>query len=115
MYPTRHAVQRYQERVSPVSTAEAFRRLTDLGDHAKVRCTPRWWTPVRPAPGLAFAYPVAAPGVCLLVRGGVILTVFERSQCRMWTAVGTSAPAEPGRRRRPYRRPPVGASLDVAA
>lgn len=118
MYPTRHAVQRYQERVEAVSTAEAFRTLADLSDRARVRATPRWWTPVKPAPGLRFAYPASLPGVCLLVRDGVILTVFERSLCRRWsvatTAVAPSA-SELRLRRSAYHRPPAGAQLWEAA
>lgn len=116
MYPTRHAVQRYQQRVAPVSTAEAFRRLAELASHAKVRSTPRWWTPVDPAPGLSFAYPAAEPRVCLLLRDGAILTVFERSQCRSWTAAADElSRGDHARRRNPYRRPSAGSQLgDVA-
>ncbi len=111
MYPTRHAVQRYQERVAPLSTAAAFGRLSDLAATAKVRPTPRWWTPVKPAPGLAFAYPAAEPGVCLLLRDGVILTVLERDQCRAWSMRDAEAQPTAGRRTQrpaPYRRTPVG-------
>lgn len=111
MFPTRHAVQRYQQRVAPVPTAEAFRRLSRLSDNSKTRATPRWWTPVKPAPGLLFAYPAEEPGVCLLLRDGAILTVFERGQCRAWaTADAMAQPAAVRRapRRTPYHRPSVG-------
>jgi hypothetical protein len=117
MYPTRHAVQRYQQRVEAVSTAEAFRTLAGLSEHARVRATPRWWTPVKPAPGLLFAYPASRPGVCLLLRGGAILTVFERSQCRRWAAAETAVAAASELRPRcgTYHRPPAGARLWEAA
>lgn len=117
MYPTRHAVQRYQQRVAAVSTAEAFRTLAELSENARVRAKPRWWTPVKPAPGLLFAYPASMPGVCLLLRDGAILTVFERSLCRRWTAADlTDAPARNScPRRSTYHRPPAGTRLWEAA
>lgn len=117
MYPTRHAVRRYQERVELVSTAAAFRRLEVLAASSRIRSTPRWWTPARPAPGLSFAYPASLPGVCLLVRDGAILTVFERSQCQEWASAQTDV--DPGgsvsRRRAAYRRPSTGTRWEFAA
>lgn len=115
MYPTRHAVQRYQQRVAAMTTAEAFRHLEHLAATAKVRPTPRWWTPVKPTPGLAFAYPASEPGVCLLVRNDAILTVYERSQCQFWIAQTDRQTGEPRKVRRPYHRAPAGASLGDAA
>lgn len=116
MYPTRHAVQRYQQRVAPLSTAEAFRRLIELASSARVRATPRWWTPVAPASGLSFAYPADEPGVCLLLRDGAILTVFERSECRTWAASREErARGARARRRAPYRRPSAGNLIGDAA
>lgn len=114
MFPTRHAVQRYQQRVNSVTTREAFRALEQAAESARRRAKPRWWTPVAPAPGLLFLYPPDMPGVCLLCRDGVILTVFERSTCRGWTA----AEAHPDRlRHRPtaYHRPSAGSLLLEAA
>lgn len=84
MYPTRHAIERFKQRVAAVSTAEADRRIRQAAGGARARPTPRWWTPVAPAPGLTFLYPAELPGVCLLVRNGAVLTVLERAQCRSW-------------------------------
>lgn len=111
--PSRHAIQRFQQRVAPVSAAEAARRLTDAAAHARVRATPRWWTPVAPAPGLVFLYPTAMPGVCLLTRNGVIMTLYERSQCRSWEHEPPSGRG--GARVAPYRRPSPGEHLMEAA
>lgn len=114
MFPTRHAVQRYQQRVMPVSTREAFRALETAAASARRRATPRWWTPVEPAPGLLFLYPPAMPGVCLLCRDGVILTVFERGTCRGWHAA--EAQIEPMRARpTAYHRPSAGSLILEAA
>lgn len=115
MYPTRHAVERYQHRVAPVSTEEAFRRLTVAAATARRRSTPRWWTPVAPAPGLSFLYPASIPGVCLLVRNGAIITVYERSECQLWEKEYAHASGRQGSRRQPYRRPSAGSRLDVSA
>lgn len=113
MYPSLHAVRRYQERVAPVSTSEAFRRLASLSETAKIRATPRAWTTAVPQPGLRFAYPADSPGICLLVRDGCILTVLERAECRAWQ---TAEDLPERKRRRPaYHRPPAGTVLEEAA
>ena len=111
MFPTRHAIQRFQQRVAPVSTAEAARRIRAAAATARVRPTPRWWTPVAPAPGLLFLYPASLPGVCFLVRAGAVVTVFERGHCRSW-----ALPAEAERTRpAPYSRTKLGpAALEAA-
>jgi hypothetical protein len=113
MVLTRHAIKRFQERVRPVSAEIAARLIRDAADRSPARPTPRWWTPVRPAPGRLFLYPATMPGVCFLVRDGAIVTVLERSQCRSWAR----APRDSGARivRRPYQRPPPGADLLEAA
>jgi hypothetical protein len=106
MFPTRHAIQRFQERVAAVSTADAARRIRELADSSVVRSEPRRWTPAAPERGLRFLYPVDLAGVCLLVRDGAVLTVFERSIARSWA----QAAELPGRMTRlePYRRPSPG-------
>lgn len=114
MFPTRHAVQRYQQRVSAVPTHEAFRILQAASATARRRAKPRWWTPIAAAPGLLFLYPSQLPGVCLLCRDGVILTVFERDICRQWTADKTQL-NEHRQHAVAYHRPPAGALLREAA
>ncbi len=113
MFPTRHAVQRYQQRVAATSTGEAFRTLQSAAQRARRRSTPRWWTPVAAAPGLLFLFPASPPGVCLLCRDGVILTVFQCEVCRRWVA--DEPPPASHRRSLPYRRPVSGALLREAA
>ena len=54
--------------------------------------------------------------MCLLLRDGAILTVFERSQCRSWTATRDELTLGARTRRRdPYRRPSAGSWLGDAA
>jgi hypothetical protein len=111
MFPSRHAIQRFQERVAPVTSAEAARRIREAAAHARVRPTPRWWTPVSPSAGLLFLYPASLPGVCLLVREGVVVTVYERSQCLEWeNAYPNGSGAS---RTTAYRRPGAGAGAQV--
>ena len=114
VFPTRHAVERFQQRVAPVTTAEAARRIRSAAAHARVRPTPRWWTPAAPAPGLLFLYPADLPGVCLLVREGAVVTVFERGECRDWENTG-DLDSQGTRRTAPYCRPAPGQlHLEVA-
>lgn len=113
MFPTRHAVERYQQRVAPVSAAEASRRIRAQAATAVATRRPRPWTPAAAAPGLMFLYPRDLPGVCFLVRDGAVLTVFERSIARAWEQGGW----EPRhvRRTEPYHRPSPGSRLGEAA
>lgn len=115
MFPTHHAAKRFQQRVAPsVTLAEAARTISNAASNAAVRTTPRWWTPVDPAPGLLFLYPASLPGVCLLARGGAIVTVFERSQCRQWNDEPIVS-RHKNVRSLPYRRPSPGESFEEAA
>src|SRR5438067_11225832 len=54
---SRHAVERYQQRVTYIPPAEAARRLTELAADSTRRPTPRRWTSVPPGPGVLFLYP----------------------------------------------------------
>lgn len=111
---TQHAIERFQKRVAPISTTEAARRLSEAAGHARVRATPRRWTPVVPGPGLLFLYPASLPGVCLLVRAGTVITVLERSHCRRWTAGRTPGGRRNGRTGA-YERPCPGKPFEEAA
>lgn len=115
MILTHHAIQRFQQRVSDVAADVAARRLQQAVAQTRGRPTPRWWTPVKPKPGLLFIYPATLPGVCLVAYNGAVVTVFVRSQCLSWTrdAQLTAAPAV--RRRAPYRRPSPGTPFAEAA
>jgi hypothetical protein len=101
---SRHAIERYQQRVSSIESAEAARRLAALAVDSTRRPTPRHWTNVLSTPGVLFAYPHAAPAICLLMRGDIVITVFCRDVCRMWQRTQKRA----GAQRVPYRRPGPG-------
>ena len=115
MYPTRHSIQRFQERVAPVTTAEAARRIRALIPGATVLRRPRHWTPASPGPGLTFLYPSDLPGVCFLIRDGAVLTVFERSTARSWARAEEVLKAVRTHHIAPYHRPSPGSLLREAA
>jgi hypothetical protein len=85
---TRHAVQRFTERVDPSLTAPtAAAAIQSLAASAKARPTPRWWTRVAgQKPGASYLYSAAHPGVCLVVVEDAVVTVFSRSACARWRA-----------------------------
>lgn len=104
---SRHAVDRYIQRVDSVTPMEAAQRLARLAARATCRPTPRHWMEVASAPGTRFLYPTEDSDVCLVLKGDTIVTVFSRVVCMRWrTAVDTTPRA---RIRRPYRRPAPGA------
>ncbi|MEA2646592.1 MAG: hypothetical protein QOE92_1675 [Chloroflexota bacterium] len=80
---TRHAVQRYIERVDRSATpATASRHLADLVTGGRVRPKPRSWTVVDPAPGKVFIYSASEPDVCLVATRDAVVTVLTRDLCR---------------------------------
>lgn len=80
-----HAIQRYRERVDrSASRPEAVLALGQIVTRGRSRPLPRHWLRghVAPAPGLLFLTWSQRPGVCLLVRGGVVVTVVTRAMCK---------------------------------
>lgn len=105
---SRHAVDRYRQRVADVNPTEATRRLADLAADATRRPTPRRWTEATPGPGVLFLYPHADSDVCLVMKGDTIVTVFSRVVCLTWRTPKESGPRRRPARRRPYRRSAPG-------
>lgn len=83
-----HAVQRFQERVAPsISNREAVSQIRSILATANSRSRPRWWTRVAgESPGCRYLYSANRADVCLVVREGVVVTVFSRSVCAAWRA-----------------------------
>jgi hypothetical protein len=84
-----HAITRYQQRVRPAATRlEALAEIRAIASKARVRSRPRWWTRVAgERPGCRYLYCASRPEVCLVVKDGVVLTVFSRQICAQWRAV----------------------------
>jgi hypothetical protein len=89
-----HAIARYQQRVRPAATRlEALAEIREIASKARVRSRPRWWTRVAgERPGCRYLYCASRPDVCLVVRNGVVVTVFSRQVCAQWRAA--LAPAD---------------------
>jgi hypothetical protein len=83
-----HAIDRYQQRVRPAATRlEALAEIRAIASRAKARPRPRWWTRVAgDRPGCRYLYCASRPDVCLVVKDGVVLTVFTRQVCARWRA-----------------------------
>jgi hypothetical protein len=83
-----HAITRYQQRVRPAATRlEALSEIREIASRARVRSSPRWWTQVAgQRPGCRYLYCASRPEVCLVVKDGVVLTVFSRQVCAQWRA-----------------------------
>jgi hypothetical protein len=110
---SRHAIDRYIQRVDAVTALEAAQRLTLLASRATRRPTPRHWMDVAPAPGTLFLYPTEDSDICLVLKGDTIVTVFSRVICMSWRAPTDTS--QRARIRRPYRRPAPGSwPLEVA-
>lgn len=79
-----HAVNRYRERVDQLSQRrEANRVLRDAATRGRRRANPRhWMRRVRHEPGTSFIYDASRPGMCLVVRGGAVVTVLTRQMFR---------------------------------
>ncbi len=75
---TPHAVVRYRQRVEAVPHRMAVRRIECLITTARWRSRPRPRTEVVLHPGVIYGYSPRRPDVCLLVRDGVLVTVYSR-------------------------------------
>jgi hypothetical protein len=87
-----HAIDRYQQRVRPTATRlEAVAEIKAIASRARARPHPRWWTRVAgERPGCRYLYCASRPEVCLVVKDGVVLTVFSRQVCAQWRAAADS-------------------------
>src|SRR5262245_17613349 len=81
---TYHATARWAARVAPSSSqARAREEIAQFIATGRLRPTPRSWTTgVKPAPGVAFLYSAAFPGVCGIVTDGTLVTFVTRELCR---------------------------------
>lgn len=96
---TRHAVDRYIERVEPAATRyQARAAIAQIVHRGHASPTPRHWMRgrVRWTPGLRFIYLADRPGVCALVRDGAVVTIITRRLYRRpWYPLIPGAVVEP--------------------
>jgi len=93
LFVSSHAITRYQQRVRPTATRlEAAAEIRGIASKARARPSPRWWTRVAgERPGCRYLYCASRPEVCLVVKDGVVLTVFSRQVCAHWRAALTGS------------------------
>lgn len=91
---TKHAVERYQQRVAPGASAlEARMALQQFVSLGKARPNPRrWMCQHRPGPQIRYVYWVQRPRVCAIVRDGAVVTVITRELIRTSTRPLSSVP-----------------------
>jgi hypothetical protein len=81
LYISRHAIERYQQRVDPAaSDAEARIALTGFVMTGRHRPTPRWWMRdhVRAGAGATFCYCATRPDACAIIVDYTVVTVVSR-------------------------------------
>ena len=85
---TRHAVDRFRHRVDRFGTrAEAVDAVRRIGGSARIRSRPRKLcrrAGVKTVPGTRYLYSAVHRGVCLVVRGNAVVTVFSKEACAEW-------------------------------
>ena len=78
---TRHAVERYCERVEPSYTMnEAFQAIRESVSRGRAKANPRHWmrSARRRDPGTRYVYDANRSDICLLVRNDFVLTIYTR-------------------------------------
>jgi hypothetical protein len=81
LHISRHAIERYQQRVDPaVSDAEARIALTRFVMTGRHRPTPRWWMRdhVRAGAGVTFCYCANRADACAIIVDYTVVTVVSR-------------------------------------
>jgi hypothetical protein len=108
-----HAIERYRQRVDPTATTrQAVQSIRALLASGNARSRPRKWTRVPVRAGFRYLYSSNPADVCLVLKGGAVVTVFSRAACTEWP----EPPIPQGARPRPYRRPSAGTDFsDVAS
>ena len=85
---TRHAIDRFRDRVEPSATpVEAINAIHQISSSARTCSRPRRWcrlVGVGTRPGSRYLYSAEYPGVCLVVRGDAVVTLFSRRVCAEW-------------------------------
>ena len=79
---SRHALERWSERVGCEPTALPASDLNRFLLTGRRRPRPRHWTRTYAEPGTVFVYSADRPGVCVVVRDGIAVTVLTRGLFR---------------------------------
>lgn len=80
--PSRHSLDRWSERVEDDLSRLSAAALRQFLATGRRRPRPRHWTKTTAESGTTFVYCASWPGVCVVVRGDVAVTVLTRQLCR---------------------------------
>jgi hypothetical protein len=113
---TRHAIERYQQRVDrSASKREAGIAISQILDKATARARPRRWSrTIAHATGSRYLYSADHPGICLVVAGGAVITVHSRPVCAAWQHLRLELVDGRTRRPRPTLDLPAMWEIDAA-
>jgi hypothetical protein len=78
---SRHAIERYRQRVDPAASDAAARvALIAFVMTGRHRPTPRWWMRdhVSAGAGVTFCYCATRPDACAIIAGSTVVTVVSR-------------------------------------
>ena len=83
---TEHAILRYRQRVRPnASPQQARHEIAELLAAGRRQPRPRHWTSrLGWLPGSLYVYSASRPDVCVVIREGLVRTVYSRRTCRNW-------------------------------
>ena len=83
---SRHAVERYIERVDPrLDARQAAEAIREIWRSGRARPRPRWWSSrMGERPGTRYVYSAADADVCLIAAGRCVVTVQSRAICHEW-------------------------------
>jgi hypothetical protein len=82
-----HAIDRFVMRTSmSIPRHMARNAIAVIAGSSKARAVPRHWMRrfTSAQPGTRYLYNSAFPGICLVERGGTIVTVYTKEACRRW-------------------------------
>ena len=88
LHVTRHAAERYRDRVDRFATTpEAVKAIRRIAGAGRACRRPRKWcrlARVATREDSLYLYSAVYPGVCLVVRGNAVVTVYSKGVCVEW-------------------------------
>lgn len=88
LHVTRHAIERFRNRVDhSATTTDAVNTVQRIAGSARACARPRKWcrlAGVGTHRESQYLYSAIYPGICLVVRGNAVVTVFSKAVCADW-------------------------------
>lgn len=88
LHVTHHAIDRFRDRVDRSATrTEAVNAVRRIAGSARTCSRPRKWcrlAGIETLRGSRYLYSAVYPGICLVVRGNAVVTVYSKGVCAEW-------------------------------